>query len=119
MKEPTMQEVLELVAFDRDKDGSLRVKKVCGDVWGDVQGCVRGSVCADVGGNVKGSVWANVYGSVFGSVKGDVLGNVWGDVQGTINGREWQFVETPKERAIRLIREGRGEEAIKVLEEEQ
>ena len=126
MEEPTMEEVLELVEFERNADGRLRVRmvygnvcgSVIGNVWGDVQGCVRGSVCADVGGNVKGSVWANVYGSVFGSVKGDVLGNVWGDVQGTINGREWQFVETPKERAIRLIREGRGEEAIKVLEEE-
>ena len=51
----------------------------------------------------------------------DVYCTVWGDVhgtvKGTIEGRKWQFVETPEEKAIRLIREGRGEEAIKVLEE--
>ena len=100
MKEPTMEEVLELVAFDRDKDGSrLHIKKVFGHVWGDVCGTVRG----DVWGNVRGDVW----------------GNVWGTVQGKIQGRKWQFVETPKERAIRLIREGKGDEAIKVLENEQ
>ena len=94
MKEPTMEEVLKLVEFDRNSDGSLLVRKVYGNVWGDV--------CGDVVGNVKGDVWENVYGTV----------------NGKIAGREWQFVETPKERAIRLIREGKGEEAIKVLEEE-
>ena len=98
MSEPTIEEVLNLVEFDRRHDGSLRVKKVCDNVWGDVQGAVWGSV------------WGNVYG------------NIWGDVNGTVNGkicgRKWQYVETPKERAIRLIREGEIEEAIKVLEEE-
>ena len=87
MKEPTMEEVLELVEFDHDVDGSLRIKKVRDNIWGDVHG--------------------NVWGSVKGTVKGK------------ISGRAWQFFETPKERAIRLIREGKGEEAIKVLEGKQ
>lgn len=94
MEEPTMEEVLELVEFDRDKDGNLRVKKVRGNVWGNVQGYVWGNVMDDVKGDVRGYV------------------------RGKISGREWQYVETPKERAIRLIREGKGDEAIKVLEEE-
>jgi outer membrane lipoprotein SlyB len=54
---------------------------------------------------------------VRGNIGGWVLGNVCGSVGGTINGREWQYVETKKEKVIRLIREGNGEEAIKVLEE--
>ena len=94
MKEPTMEEVLEIVEFDRDENVGLRVRKVYSTVWGDV--------CGDVVGNVKGNVWENINGTV----------------NGKISGREWQFVETPKERAIRLIREGKGDEAIKVLEEE-
>ena len=53
----------------------------------------------------------------------DVYCTVWGDVhgtvKGTIEGRKWQFVETPKEKAIRLVREGKGDEAIAVLEETQ
>lgn len=114
MSEPTIEEVLQLVEFDRNEDGNLRVKKVCGDVYGDVQGNVWGSVF----GNVKNNVWGDVCGDVVGSVEGSVWDNVNGTVRGKISGREWQFVETPKDRAVRLIREGRGEEAIKVLEEE-
>ena len=49
------------------------------------------------------------------NVWGHVKGNVFGDVLGTIAGRKWQFVETKKEQAIRLIREGKGEEAIRVI----
>ena len=90
MKEPTMEEMLELVSFVRDDDDTLFVE------------------------NVKGTVVGSVRGSVYGSVWGNVGGDVWGSVGGS----EWQYVETPKERAIRLIREGKGEEAIKVLEEE-
>jgi len=60
---------------------------------------------------------------VLSHVSGRVRGNVYGGVDGmvgTINGRRWQFVvETPKEKAIRLIREGRGDEAIKVLQESE
>jgi hypothetical protein len=97
MKEPTMKEVLKLVTFRRDVWGTLYVV----DVWG----------------NVLGNVGDSVYGDVYGDVKGTVWGDVGGDVQGTIKGREWDFVETPKEKAIRLIREGKDEEAIKVLQE--
>jgi hypothetical protein len=97
MKEPTIKEILELVDFERDTHGVLRIKTVKNTVWGDV------------GSNVLG----NVVGSVYGDVEGDVKSNVGG----TINGREWQFVETPKEKAIRLIRNGEIEEAIKILEE--
>jgi hypothetical protein len=100
---PTIEEVLELVEFKRDIFGILYVNNVrC-----SVQGSVAGSVGGNVGGSVGGSVWGNVYG--------DVKCNV----SGTINGREWEFVETPKEKAIRLIREGKGEEAIQVLEESE
>jgi outer membrane lipoprotein SlyB len=102
MKEPTMLEVLELVTFERLSDGGLSVR----EVWCDVQGNVRGNICGSVTGNVCGSI------------EGNVWGNVWGNVQGKISAREWQYVETAKERAIRLIREGKGDEAIKVLEEE-
>ena len=110
MEEPTMEEVLELVEFDRGKDGGLRVRKVYGTVCG--------SVIGSVWGNIRGSVWGSIEGNVQGSIEGDVWANVWGTVRGKIQGRKWQYVETPKERAIRLIREGKGEEAIKVLEEE-
>ena len=102
MEEPTMEEMLELVSFVRDDDDTLFVENVKGTVVGSVRG------------SVYGSVWGNVGGDVWGSVGGSVGGDVWGSVGGS----EWQYVETPKERAIRLIREGKGEEAIKVLEEE-
>ena len=122
MKGPTRKEVLELVEFDRDKDGNLRVREVRGSVWGSVEGSVlgniRGSVEGSVEGNVLGSIEGNVLGNVQGSIQGNVWGNIRGSVEGRISGREWQYVETPKERAIRLIREGKGEEAIKVLEGE-
>ncbi len=98
MKEPTMEEVLELVSFERDDAGNLFVENVMGSVYGSVGG--------DVVRNVMGHVW------------GDVGGDVYGSVRNKISGREWQYVETLKERAIRLIREGKGEEAIEVLEEE-
>ena len=118
MKEPTMKEVLALVSFKRNSlDGSL--------VIDDVFGYVAGNVLGNVHGNVKGNVWRNVCGTVEGDIKGNVWGNVCGSVSGvvggsvlgTINGCKWQFVETPKQRAIRLIREGKSEEALKVLEE--
>ena len=79
MKEPTMEEVLKLVTFDRDEDGELFVRSVAGSVWG----------------------------------------SVGGTVEGTIGGREWEFVETPEEKAIRLIRERLYEEEIMALEEDE
>lgn len=103
MKEPTIDEVLKLVTFGRDEDGKLFVSFVEGHVYFDVRGAV--------GGHVTGSVKGNVMGNVHGCVSGNVYG--------TINGREWKFVETPKEKAIRLIREGRSEEAIMALEESE
>jgi len=95
MKNPSRQEVAELVEFGRGGDGWLYVAAV------------------------KGSVEGTVFGNVYGDVDGSVLGHIEGTVEGTISGREWELVQTPKEKAIRLIREGKGEEAIKVLEESE
>ena len=100
MKEPTMEEVLELVEFYRD-EGRLKVYQVFGDVKRSVVGSVGGSVWGSVGGDIEDSVG----------------GDIEGTVEGTISGREWGFVETPKKKVIRLIREGKSEEAIKILEE--
>ena len=111
MKEPTIQEVLALVSFKRDANGSL----VINDVFGYVLGNVLGNVSGDVEGNVGGNVFGNIGGGVGGNVRGNVCGHVGRDVKGTISGRKWKFVVTPKEKAIRLIQEGRGEEAIQVL----
>ena len=93
MKEPTMAEVLNLVEFKRNVHGRLYV--------------------LDVNTSVTGSVFGHVHGDVNGCIYGDVEGTV----EGTISGRQWQFAETPKEKAIRLIREGKSEEAIITLEE--
>ena len=95
MKEPTMEEVLNLVEFKRNLRGKLYVL--------DVKVSIAGSVWGHVAGDVNGSVWGRVEGSV----------------EGTIGGRQWEFVETPKEKAIRLIRERRYEEAIMALEESE
>lgn len=48
----------------------------------------------------------------------DTMYNVHGDVLGDINGRVWMYEETPKEKVARLIREGKSEEAIQVMENE-
>ena len=110
MKEPTKKEMQELVEFSRLPCGELSVLTVKGNVRGNVEGSVWGSV----GGSI-GSVWGSVHGDVNGSIYGDIEGTV----EGMIGGREWEFVETPKEKAIRLIRERRYEEAIMALEEDQ
>lgn len=99
MERPTNEEMMKLVDFERDVDGTLFVKNVKGSVLGYVEGDVRASIQ--------------------GSVSGNIYGHVGGRVCGAVNGRKWQFVETPKEKAIRLIREGKSEEAIKVLEESE
>jgi hypothetical protein len=103
---PTMEEVSELVTFERVNrgkyEGILYIR--------DVKGVVVGSVHNLVMGDIKNSVMGNILGDVRGDVRGGVLG--------TINGREWKFVETPKERVARLIREGKSEEAIQVMENE-
>ena len=57
------------------------------------------------------SVEQNSYGywrivDVKGTVYGNVEGDVGGYVSGTINAREWEYVETPKDKLKRLIEEG-------------
>jgi hypothetical protein len=94
MKEPTMEEMQQLVDFRRNFN-TLYVAAV------------------------KVSVEGSVFGHVYGDVNGSVWGHVEGTVQGTISGRDWHLAETPKEQAIRLILEGRGEEAIAVLQESE
>jgi outer membrane lipoprotein SlyB len=108
MKKPTMQEVLKLVTFGRGSGGDLFVRQVHGDIKEDVRG--------GVGGSVKGFVHGDVWGSVLGDVKGNVIGNINGNVHGRINGKEWTLVESPKEKIIRMIREGKGEQAIDMIE---
>jgi len=67
MKEPTIEEVLELVSFERDENDKLKVHKVHGDIF-----CVRGNII-----NVEGDV-SNAWGDVY-YVEGNVR-NVIGDV---------------------------------------
>jgi len=78
----TLEEALELVTFKRNADGDWLVN------------------------HVKSSVYGNVEGTVFGDIKKSVCGNICGNLGGTINGRNWQFIETPKEKLQRLIEEG-------------
>ncbi len=128
----TRDELLDLIFVEKGIDGGWYISgvktdvygKVQGDVYGDIGGGVFGnieySVIGDVGGNVTGDVRGNVFGDVRGNVfgdvggnvTGDVRGNVFGDVDGTINGREWNFVETPKEKLQRLVKEGATKEAL-------
>jgi len=93
----TLEEALKLVSFYKGIDGTWRIK--------DVNGIVEG----------------NVFGHVKNSVLGNVEGNVFGNVFGTINGREWQFIETPKEKLQRMIEEGLSkaelQEALNQLED--
>lgn len=83
----TLEEALNLVSFIKCKDGKWYVFTV----WGDVKNNVCGSVLGDVGGNVGGQVW------------------------GRISGKEWTFVETPREKLARLIREKGDQELIKAF----
>lgn len=71
MKDITLEEVLELVDFERDESGALMVSRIKGFVLGDVLG--------DVWGSVRGNVW------------GDVKCDVEGSVLGTISGKKWCF----------------------------
>ena len=64
MEKPTIEEVLELVSFERDENGKLRILSVLGHV--------RGNVLGNVFGSVRGNVLGNVLGSVRGSVRGSV-----------------------------------------------
>jgi len=112
-KQITLKEALNLVHF-KFIEGEWHVSVVRGDC--DV---VAGN-CDTVKGRcirVKGD--CDVVAGNCDTVKGDCLvveGNcdiiggscifVGDHVYGTINGREWQYVETPKERLERLIQEG-------------
>ena len=95
-KEPSMEEILAIVEFERDEGGCLCVTKVKGTVRGNVEGSVVGGIW--------GSVWGGIGGDVRGNVEGSVWGSVWcsvmGSVLGKISRREWQFAETPEERAM-------------------
>tara|TARA_R110000851_G_scaffold143067_3_gene281894 strand:- start:317 stop:628 length:312 start_codon:yes stop_codon:yes gene_type:complete len=91
-KQITLEEALKLVSFYHGYAGEWEVLSVHGDVKGNVYGKVGGDVDCGIGG--------------------DVHGNVEGDVEGTINGREWEFVETPKEKLQRLIEESGNQELI-------
>tara|TARA_B100002019_G_scaffold15990_1_gene12585 strand:+ start:189 stop:503 length:315 start_codon:yes stop_codon:yes gene_type:complete len=91
-KQITLEELLKLVTVEQDWDDNWRIVDVKGNVHGDV----GGSVCGDVGGSVKGDVRVSVFGTVYGS----------------IGGREWQYVETPKDKLKRLIEEGANQEQL-------
>ena len=87
----TLKELLELVTVKQNPNGS----------WNII--------------DVKGTVFGDVWGIVFGTVRGHVYGDVDGHVGGKINGREWQFVETPKDKLKRLIEESGNEELIEAF----
>ena len=62
----------------------------------------------------------NIYGTwvvkhVHGTVHGSVNGDVKKSVRGTINGRKWQFIETPREKLQRLIKETGNQELIEAF----
>ena len=98
----TLEEVLELVTFKQYPNNTWLICDVKGTITGDVIGSICGNVGGDVGGYITGSVFGDVCGDVGGIVGRSVGGKVWG----TINGREWEYVETPKDKLKRLIREG-------------
>ena len=114
----TLKEALELVTFEQGVDDTWYIVKVHDSIQGSVDGSIFCDVNGGVGGDVKGTVNGNVHGNINGTVLGNVDGNVHGNVSGniygnvegyvgdTINGREWQYVETPKDKLRRLIQEG-------------
>jgi len=57
MKKATMKEILELVEFGRDGGGELYIKRIRGNVLGDVEGSIAGSVKGLVEGQIAGSEW--------------------------------------------------------------
>jgi hypothetical protein len=104
----TRDELLYLIRVEKGIDGGWYISGVLTDVYGKVQG----DVYADIGGDVYGNIEGSVTGHVRDNVHGHVRGNVFGDVDGTINGREWNFVETPREKLKRLIDEGADKEQL-------
>jgi len=112
----TLEEILKLVSVGKDANGEWCINNVVVDVKGNVWGDVCGDVEGSVKGNVVGTVWGDVKCGVGGSVKGNVVGNVVGNVNGTIKGREWQFVETPKEKLKRLLEESGNPELLEAFD---
>lgn len=101
----TLEQALELVDFDQSNCGTWHVNVVKGSCF-----TVKGS-CGTVEGN------CGIIKGYCGLVEGN-CGIVDGRVLTTINGRQWQYVETPKERLTRLIEEGASkEELLNALEE--
>ena len=94
-KQITLEKALELVSFYQGLDGIWYVDNVKGKITGDVFDDIEGTVHGDVTGDVCGSIWGDV-----------------GRVDGRINSREWQYVETPKEKLKRLIEEGADKEQL-------
>ena len=107
----TLEEALKLVSFKYVTGCGWQIRDVHGYVNGNVHGYVNGYVYGTVKGDVCGNVDGNVYGDVKGYVKGDVFG--------TINGREWESVETPKEKLQRLITESGNQELIDTFNQMQ
>ena len=103
-KQITLDEALKLVSFKQNDAGNWAVDTVGGSVGGSVYGSVRGHVYGDVVGDVVGFVGGNVGGPVGGFVGGFV--------GGTIRGRRWEFIETPKVKLQRLIKEGANKEQL-------
>ena len=87
----TLKELLNLVSVEQNSYGDWRIL------------------------DVHGTVYGNVDGNVNGIVGGDVLDNIDGKVYGRINGKEWQFIETPKDKLKRLIEEKGDEELIEAF----
>jgi hypothetical protein len=96
----TRDELLDLIFVEKGVAGNWFISGVKSDIYGKVQG--------DVYGDISGGVFGNIEYSVIG----DVIGDVGGNVGGTIDGREWNFVETPKEKLQRLVKEGATKEAL-------
>ena len=87
----TLDEALKLVDFDQLQNGQWYVKTVKGN-------CITVQGYCEV-----------IYGNVH---------TVEGRVVATINGREWQYVDDPRERVARLLKEGAPkEELLEALEQ--
>lgn len=102
----TLEKVLELVTFCQKLDGTwvvANVKSNCSIVEGNC-GTVEGDC-----GTVKGN--CNFVEGDCVIVKGDCE-LVGGKVFKTINGCQWQYIETPKQKPHRLIKETGNQELI-------
>ena len=93
----TLEEALKLVEFQKNWRGEWYVDVVKGDCH-----TVKGN-CHIVEGNCH-------------MVKGNCT-SVLGTVYETINNRNWQYVETPRERFERLLGETENEELIEAFKQ--